>query len=190
MSKIDLTGRRFTRLRVLDRADKKRWRCVCDCGTEKAIAGASLRRGLSRSCGCLQRQRSTTHGLSSSPEYRAYHHAKERCTNPRCQKFKSYGARGVKFRFTSFQQFLAALGPRPSPQHSLDRFNDGDYAPGEVVWASKSQQRQTQRCMANPNQARQKIVDIRSGRASGMTQRELAAQYQVSRSFIGSLLSA
>jgi hypothetical protein len=33
--------------------DKAMWLCRCECGTEKRVQGVALRRGLSRSCGCL-----------------------------------------------------------------------------------------------------------------------------------------
>lgn len=66
MSKlIDLTGRRFGRLLVLQREGSylcengihstPMWRCRCDCGQEVVVAGVSLRGGRTRSCGCLQR---------------------------------------------------------------------------------------------------------------------------------------
>jgi hypothetical protein len=92
--------------------------------------------------------------------------------------------------FDSFEDFLAAVGPRPSPLHSLDRFNDGDYAPGEVVWATRSQQRQNQRNMVAVKEARRNVEDIKLGHELGLTQQQLAAQHGVSRSFIGALLAA
>lgn len=57
----DVVGRRFGRLVVLDRAGvtKNRtatWRCLCECGAEKVVAGHLLRRGTTRSCGCLARE--------------------------------------------------------------------------------------------------------------------------------------
>lgn len=66
MSKlIDLTGRRFGRLLVLQREGvyiseegihtTPTWRCRCDCGREIVVVGASLRIGRTRSCGCLHR---------------------------------------------------------------------------------------------------------------------------------------
>jgi len=59
---IDHAGQRFGRLTVLGRAPGRYstgavcWLCRCDCGTEKVVAGQSLRAGLSRSCGCLRRE--------------------------------------------------------------------------------------------------------------------------------------
>lgn len=58
MSKrIDLTGRKFGRWTVIgfDRCENDRsfWKVKCDCGTEKSIDGRVLRKGNSKSCGCL-----------------------------------------------------------------------------------------------------------------------------------------
>lgn len=58
---LDLTGRRFGRLTVLSRAGKDRhqnvyWHCRCDCGKELDVASGSLLRGVTRSCGCLNRE--------------------------------------------------------------------------------------------------------------------------------------
>ena len=63
---IDITGQRFGRLTVLERAGSYKtssdfpttlalWRCRCDCGTECVVLGQNLRRGQTRSCGCLRR---------------------------------------------------------------------------------------------------------------------------------------
>lgn len=59
---IDLTGERYGRWTVVRRAEKKcgrdttYWLCKCDCGAERIVSGATLRRGESKSCGCLQRE--------------------------------------------------------------------------------------------------------------------------------------
>lgn len=56
----DLTGRQFTRWQVVSYAGKRGphhyWNCVCDCGTEKAVAKNSLTAGKSLSCGCLKNE--------------------------------------------------------------------------------------------------------------------------------------
>lgn len=52
----DLTGKRFGRLTVLEEAgttNGRRWLCRCDCGEEKIVYGNSLKRGTTKSCGCL-----------------------------------------------------------------------------------------------------------------------------------------
>lgn len=59
---IDLTGQRFGRLTVIERAENTRsyyttrptWRCRCDCGNEAIVIGENLKRGGTRSCGCLR----------------------------------------------------------------------------------------------------------------------------------------
>lgn len=75
-----------------------------------------------------------------SPEYRAYRAAQSRCRRSNTRNQKWYA--GVKFLFTSFEQWFAELGPRPTPQHSVDRYpnQNGNYEPGNVRWATKSEQ--------------------------------------------------
>lgn len=63
----DLTGQRFGRLTVVERAPNRvsksgktrsiMWLCRCDCGVEKAFAARALKTGMTRSCGCLQKER-------------------------------------------------------------------------------------------------------------------------------------
>jgi hypothetical protein len=80
------------------------------------------------------------------PEQQAYSDAKQRCTNPKSAKWKDYGARGIEFRFASYQQFFAELGPRPGPEYSLDRRNnEGHYEPGNVRWATQEEQHENRR---------------------------------------------
>lgn len=45
------------------------WLCVCDCGTKKYIAESSLKRGLSRSCGCASIKKYEHHYKDISPSY-------------------------------------------------------------------------------------------------------------------------
>lgn len=84
------------------------------------------------------------HGLTRTPEHRAWLAMKNRCHNPRGEKFKYYGGRGIvvcdRWR-NSFLDFLADMGPRPSSKHSLDRKEvNGNYEPSNCRWASKLEQ--------------------------------------------------
>jgi hypothetical protein len=126
------------------------WLCSCDCGRLKLIEGQSLRYGHSKSCGCLSaeltRVRNRIHGQTATPEHKSFSSARGRCTNSNDAAWKNYGGRGIEFRFTSFNQFFAELGPKPTPRHTLDRINnDGHYEPGNVRWATRKQQALNQR---------------------------------------------
>ncbi len=62
---IDLTGQRFGRWTVIERArdaQKKNiyWICRCDCGTIRSVAGTSLRSGISVSCGCEKDEKTSS----------------------------------------------------------------------------------------------------------------------------------
>lgn len=68
---------------------------------------------------------------------------KDRCTNPNNDFYDDYGGRGIRVCdrwLQSFEAFLEDVGERPSPKHQLDRFpdNDGNYEPGNVRWATGS----------------------------------------------------
>jgi hypothetical protein len=70
---------------------------------------------------------------------------RRRCTNPNNADWKQYGGRGIKVCdrwIESFDNFLADMGPRPSPKHSIGRFpnNDGNYEPRNCRWATAAEQ--------------------------------------------------
>jgi len=159
---LNLKGRKYGRLEVVRRVTNSksrhaRWLCQCECGCVKTVRGGHLRKGATQSCGCLNRElsseRKITHGLRHDPLYRLWNNVKDRTTNPNNPKYQHYGGRGIKMHpkwledVESFIKYiLNALGPKPSPKHTLDRIdNDEDYVPGNLRWATASQQLKNRR---------------------------------------------
>lgn len=83
------------------------------------------------------------HGWANTPTYWSWHAMISRCEDPRNASYESYGARGVTVceSWHDFVNFLAAMGPRPDRDHSIDRVDgNGNYEPGNCRWATKAEQ--------------------------------------------------
>lgn len=113
-----------------------------------------LRDGDSLSCGCARKYEGINnpryqHGLSHTQEYAAWLHAVQRCFNPSDASYRRYGGRGItvcdRWR-DSFENFLADMGMKPSPELELERRdNDGNYEPDNCYWATRIQQQANKR---------------------------------------------
>lgn len=136
------------------------------------------------SCGCSKgaaiSAKKSTHGMRHSPEYGVWSSIVTRCKNPRYALYRDYGGRGIEIcsRWADFSMFYADMGPRPSPEHSIERRdNDGDYEPGNCYWATR---------LVQANNKRNNHVLEAFGRKQTLSQ--WARDFSISPSVIGKRL--
>lgn len=188
---VALTGERHGMLMALAFSHKNRngtyWLFRCDCGVEKPIRAADVRRSKQTSCGCVHTthgaSRGTTTGGKVSPEYMSWRAMLARCNNPKAAGYENYGGRGIKVcdRWANdFAAFLADMGERPSLDHSLDKIdNDGDYKPVNCRWATTLEQNQKKRSLVMMTIDGETLCLAEWARRSGIPEATLRARVAV-----------
>lgn len=165
MGKVkDMTGKKFGRLTVLGPAPRPEnsksthqfWLCLCDCRNQTVVDGGELRKGRTKSCGCLRKEAITKHGLHNTRLYRIYYSMINRCYNPNNKAYKYYGLRCITISpeflgengFRHFAEWALKNGYNDSL--TLDRINpNGNYEISNLRWTTNSTQVFNRRLRSN-----------------------------------------
>lgn len=164
-NKLEIAGQRFGRLVVVsyvgpDRNGHSLWSCRCDCGGQVQTLVNYLRRGDTKSCGCIKPRRnkggSRSHGHclrgenKATPTYRSWRSMVERCTKASHKSYVRYGGAGIGVTepWLSFENFLADMGARPEGT-TLDRVDPSlGYDKANCRWATPAEQ--SENCRSSP----------------------------------------
>ena len=154
MYKYNLVGKKFNRLTVVCFSHMKSnsyWKVKCDCGNELTVADNDLKRGRTKSCGCLLLEKVSKHNMCGTPTYNSWANMIQRTTNVNHINYKEYMGRGIDVcnKWLTFEGFYEDMGTKP-PNTSIDRVdNDKGYYKENCKWSTMLEQSNNKRSNVN-----------------------------------------
>lgn len=190
----NLVGKVFGKLTVLEKGSgdskgKTTWICQCDCGNKTEIAAESIKRRLTKSCGCLQKIgiKDKPHTFSDielykHPLYQVYSNMLNRCYNPKNKSYSRYGGRGIlvcEEWLNSYENFYNDNIDKYICNYQIDRKdNNESYEPNNVRWVSKEEN------MRNSSATKLSWNEVNLIRNSKLSSKELAKTFNIEKSTI------
>lgn len=156
---VDCIGKKFNRLTVLSETyeqqksrNTRMFVCLCDCGNTHIAKANSVGKGSTKSCGCWDRERKTTHGMHDTRQYNIWATMLARTTNQKDQSYSKYGGRGITCcdKWKTFKGFWEDMKDTYSGALELDRINNNKgYSKENCRWTTRKIQNQNQRKLPN-----------------------------------------
>lgn len=154
-------GEKFNRLTIIEETEphiypsgekRRKVICLCDCGSVKSYMINAVVGGYSKSCGCLNIENLTTHGMNKTRQYQTWADMKTRCDNTNHKWYSEYGGRGISYdpKWSTFKGFWEDMEEGYSDNLTLDRIDvDGDYRKENCRWVIAAIQSHNQRKSKN-----------------------------------------
>lgn len=176
----------------------------CSCGIIKEVRTNNLKRGVTKSCGCLHRevikQVNKTHGLSYHPLYSTWKAMNDRCNKPTADSYSNYGGKGVYVcdewhidNPEGLTNFIRDMYPTWKEGYQLDK--DIKATPGETKCYSKSTcvwvtPAENVRAASITKLTVDQVKEIKRRSALGHSQPDIAKDFKVSQQTISAIATA